>query len=96
MPTVTLQPFALVVECQAGESIFEIAARAGKPLTSACGAKATCGLCRIKILDGDAHLTPCNADEKRHLGNVTFLTKMRLGCQARVSGDVVVEIPRKS
>jgi uncharacterized 2Fe-2S/4Fe-4S cluster protein (DUF4445 family) len=35
-----------------------------------------------------------NADERRHLGNVYFLTKIRLSCQARVSqGDVTVEIP---
>jgi len=46
-----------------------------------------------EVLDGEAHLTPLNAAEKKHLGNVYFITKTRLACQARVSGDVVVELP---
>jgi ferredoxin len=55
--------------------------------------KATCGLCRVKILAGEAALSPFNAAEKKHLGNVYFITKTRLSCQSRVSGDVVVELP---
>jgi ferredoxin len=92
MPSVTFKHLdSLRVECQDGESIFEVALRAGRPLSSACGAKATCGLCRVRILGGEEHLTKLNDNEKKHLGNVYFITKVRLGCQARVSGDVVCE-----
>ena len=93
MPSVTFQPSGLRVACEAGESVFEVARRAGLAISTACVGKATCGLCRIKILDGEAVLTPFNAAEKKHLGNVYFITKMRLACQTRVSGDVVVELP---
>lgn len=81
------------IECPVGASIFEVAFGAGKPLASACGAKATCGLCRVKVVEGIEHLSPPSEAEKRHLGNVFFITKVRLGCQARVvgEGDVVVE-----
>jgi uncharacterized 2Fe-2S/4Fe-4S cluster protein (DUF4445 family) len=80
--------------CDDGESVFAIAKRVGLPITTACGAKATCGLCRVKIISGDAHLSPLNDVEKKHLGNVYFITRQRLSCQALVSGgDVVVEIP---
>ena len=82
----------LRVDCQTGESLYEIAWRIGKPLSSACGAKATCGLCRVKVTGGEDHLSELTDAEERHLGNVYYLTKLRLGCQARVQtdGDVTV------
>ena len=94
MATITFQPSGLRVECQPGESIYEVAWRSGAALASACGAKATCGLCRVKICAGEQFLTPLNENDKKHLGNVYFLTKVRLGCQARIvapEGDIVVE-----
>jgi hypothetical protein len=43
---------------------------------------------------GEEHLTPLGPPERKHLGNVYFITKLRLSCQARVSGgEVTVEIP---
>ena len=92
MPSVTFEHAgALRVECRDGESIFEVALRAGRPLPTACGGKASCGLCRVRIVAGAEFLSAVNVDERRHLGNVTFLTKLRLGCQARVTGgDVTV------
>jgi 2Fe-2S ferredoxin len=93
VPSVTFQPSGARVDCATGESVFEIGRRAGVAISTACVGKATCGLCRVKILDGEANLTPLNAAEKKHLGNVYFITKTRLACQARVSGDVVVELP---
>jgi 2Fe-2S ferredoxin len=93
LASVTFQPAGRRVECADGDSVFEVARRAGIEITTACVGKATCGLCRVKILDGEAHLTPLNAAEKKHLGNVYFITKVRLSCQTRVSGDVVVEVP---
>jgi ferredoxin len=47
----------------------------------------------VKIVAGEEALTPLNAAERKHLGNVYFITKQRLSCQARVCGDVVVQIP---
>jgi ferredoxin len=84
------------VDCAEGDSVFEVARRAGIAIATACVGKANCGLCRVKIVAGEAHLTPLNPAERKHLGNVYFITKLRLACQARVQGaaaDVVVEIP---
>jgi len=93
LATITFQPSGMRVECQPGESIYEVAWRSGAALASACGAKATCGLCRVKIVSGEQLLVPLTDHDKKHLGNVYFLTKVRLGCQARVAteGDIVVE-----
>jgi ferredoxin len=84
------------VACDAGDSVFEVARRAGVAVPTSCVGKATCGLCRVKIVAGEQHLSPLNAAERKHLGNVYFITKQRLACQARLLGpdaDVVVEVP---
>jgi 2Fe-2S ferredoxin len=93
VPSVTFLPSGLRADCADGESVFEVARRAGVAITTACVGKATCGLCRVKIAAGEDALSPLNAAERKHLGNVYFLTKLRLSCQARVCGDVVVHIP---
>jgi len=93
MASVTFQPSGLRVACDDGDSVFDVGRRAGLEISTACVGKATCGLCRVKILDGEAHLSTLNAAERKHLGNVYFITKTRLACQTRVSGDVVVELP---
>jgi ferredoxin, 2Fe-2S len=91
--SVTYLPSGVRLACDDGDTVFGVARNAGIAITTACGAKATCGLCRVKVISGEAHLSPINDVEKKHLGNVYFITKLRLSCQAQVSGDVVVEIP---
>ena len=94
MPSVTFLPGDLRVECAAGESVFDVGRRAGVRIPTSCVGNASCGLCRVKIVSGEDQLAPFNAAERRHLGNVYFLTKVRLSCQARVlGGDIVVEVP---
>ena len=94
MPTITYEPFHVSLPCADGESVFDVGRRNGVPISTACAGQATCGLCRVKIVAGEAHLSPFNAGERRHLGNVYFITKERLACQARVTGgDVVVAVP---
>ena len=95
MPAVTFMPGGHRIDAAEGESIFAIARRAHIPVATACVGKASCGLCRVKILAGEPHLSAFNADERKHLGNVYFITKVRLSCQARLmgEGEVMVEIP---
>ena len=93
MASVTFQPEGVTVECIDGEAVFFVAARAGVGIATACGAKATCGLCRVRIASGEQFTSPQNDDERKHLGNVYFITKVRLSCQTRVEGgDVTVQI----
>jgi ferredoxin len=93
MPQVTFEPIHLTIEGAEGDSLFELAQRHGIPVATACVAQATCGLCRMKVIAGGENLTPFNAGERKHLGNVYFITKERLSCQARLlGGDVVVEL----
>ena len=96
MAEVTFLPAHVVVTAAAGESLFEVARRSGVSISTACVGQATCGLCRVKVLAGEQHLTEFGAAERRHLGNVYFITRQRLACQARLLSDdsnVSVEVP---
>ncbi len=94
MPWIRFEPFDVRFECDDDESVFDVGRRNGVPIATACIGNGTCGLCRVKIVDGEDNLTPFNAAERRHMGNVYYLTKVRLACQACVfGGDVTVEVP---
>lgn len=93
-------PMDVCAEAHPGESLFEVAARVKVAVETACVGKGTCGLCRMKILAGEEHLSPPGDVDEKHLGNVYHLTKVRLSCQAMLrgggGGDVVVELaPRR-
>ena len=94
MPSITFLPDGPRIACEDDESIFDVGRRAGVRIPTSCVGKASCGLCRVKIVAGEEHLSALNSNERRHLGNVYYLTKIRLSCQARITGgDITVEIP---
>lgn len=96
MGRVTFQPGGVVASGVAGESLFEIGRRNGVPISTSCAGKASCGLCRVVIRAGEQHLSPMGPLERRHLGNVYFITKQRLSCQARLTtddADVTIDVP---
>ena len=97
MPTVTLisDGAETRVECTDGETLFEAGAKIAAGIETACVGKGTCGLCRVKIVAGAEHLTPYTDEERKHLGNVYHLTKVRLSCRCKLVADVTVEIVRK-
>ncbi|HEY0193160.1 MAG TPA: 2Fe-2S iron-sulfur cluster-binding protein [Kofleriaceae bacterium] len=85
------------VDLPLGASLFEAGARAQAAIDTACVGKGTCGLCRVKILAGAEHLVPYTDEERKHLGNVYHLTKVRLACRARLSadGEVTLQVVRR-
>lgn len=96
MPRITIAgPVPAVVECAVGETLFEAGAKVQAGIDTACVGKGTCGLCRVKILAGAENLVPFTDEERKHLGNVYHLTKVRLACRSRITGDVTFEVVRK-
>jgi ferredoxin, 2Fe-2S len=94
MPRVTIVGVG-DVEVAAGTSLFDAGAKLAAGIDTACVGKGTCGLCRIKIVDGAQHLNALTDEERKHLGNVYHITKVRLACRTLVAGDVAIEIVRK-
>jgi ferredoxin, 2Fe-2S len=97
MPRITIVGAAapVVVDAPPGDSLFDAAARVSAGVDTACVGKGTCGLCRVKIVAGAEHLNPYTDEERKHLGNVYHITKVRLACRCRPTGDVSIEIVRK-
>jgi ferredoxin len=93
VPVVTILPWGTHIEVAAGTTVFHAGRGAGIPIPTACVAKGTCGLCRVKIVAGAENLPPFSSVERQHLGNVYWINKLRLSCQIPVTGDVTVEVP---
>jgi 2Fe-2S ferredoxin len=96
MPRVTFLPAGTTADCSDGETVFEVGRRSGIAIETACVGKASCGLCRVRIVAGEENLSPQNDEERKHLGNVYFITRVRLSCQSIIrGGDVTVELAPK-
>lgn len=88
----TLWPSGEVIEVDGERSLFEQLKKAGKKIKSNCGGCASCGDCVIIIKSGELNLNPQPFEETRLLGNVFHITKERLSCQTKVTGDITIDI----
>ncbi|MFN3196837.1 MAG: 2Fe-2S iron-sulfur cluster-binding protein [Bradymonadia bacterium] len=79
------------VEAEDGDTLLRLAHKVEAPVHTLCNGAGACVQCKVKVLEGMAHLSSPNALEKRQLGNIFHLTQERLACQSEVHGDVVVE-----
>ncbi len=59
-------------------------------IPSACGGKGTCGLCKVKVLDGAGPLLPT---EEPFLSPEEIDDRVRLSCQIKVKNDISIAIP---
>jgi 2Fe-2S ferredoxin len=75
-------------------SLLEAAEFLGFPLTHDCGGNASCTTCRVEVEFGGENLSEIDFDEQDLLDRENLIEDFhRLGCQARVAGDVVVRVP---
>jgi len=75
-------------------SVLDIALANNIHLEHNCGGNCACTTCHVIVKEGMENLSPMQGDEEDRLDMAEGLTlHSRLGCQAVVKGDVVVEIP---
>ncbi|HZZ61607.1 MAG TPA: ASKHA domain-containing protein [Roseiarcus sp.] len=90
-----------------GTSLLAAARALGVDLDSVCGGRGICGRCQIEIAAGEFakhaiesradHATRWNEVEQRYVDKRGALApERRLGCQAKVCGDLVVDVPAES
>ena len=75
---------------QPGPSLRELLDRSAYRVRSACLGHGACGLCRVRLLAGDAG--PPQAAEKLQLSEAQLADGLRLACQIRPCTDLTVEI----
>ena len=75
-------------------SLLDIALANGIHLEHNCGGSCACTTCHVIVKEGAENLSEMQEDEEDRLDTAVGLTiRSRLGCQAVVRGDVVVEVP---
>jgi ferredoxin, 2Fe-2S len=95
MPRVTfLHPEGKSGEVEKNTSLLDAAKALGFPLNHDCGGNASCTTCRVEVQAGDEHLSEIEFEEQDLLDREALSEPWhRLGCQAKVLGDVVVRVP---
>lgn len=73
-----------------GESLMSTLNDNGIYLPSACGGKASCGQCKLQVLEGGGEILD---SERSHFTRKEIKNHWRLGCQTKVKGDFKIKIP---
>ena len=87
-------------------SVLDAARRFGVDLDSVCGGRGICGRCQIVVAEGDfakhgvtsvaSHLEPFTEPEERYRERSGLAADRRLGCHAKILGDLVIDVPPES
>ena len=86
--------------------MLEAARTIGVDLDSVCGGRGLCGRCQIEVSTGKfpkfglesrlTHLSPSGENEARYAERRALKDARRLGCAARIEGDLVIDVPPES
>ncbi len=90
-----------------GTSVLQAARELGVDLDSVCGGRGLCGRCQVQCANGEFskhnivsrpdHLSDATRVEARYQRiNGAFVDGRRLGCQATIQGNLVIDIPPDS
>jgi 2Fe-2S ferredoxin len=95
MPMVTfLHPQGLSGSVSLNTTLLDAAKELGFPLNHDCGGNASCTTCRVEVQEGAERLSEIDFEEQDLLDREGLSEPWhRLGCQAKVLGDVVVKVP---
>ena len=78
----------VVIECNAGENLLELARRANVAIDAPCSGNGSCGKCRVKLVEGTVE-----SPKTLHISDEEFAEGWRLSCSSRVIEDVTVLVP---
>lgn len=73
-----------------GNNVMATLNETGIFLPSACGGKASCGQCKLQVLEGGGEILD---SERSHFSRKEVKDHWRLGCQCKVKGDLKVKVP---
>ena len=103
---VIFQPSGRRGKVPKGISIIEASRRLGVDIETLCGEKTVCGKCVVRIEEGHfekfgiqsagSHVSPWQEAEEKFVTPQRREKGYRLGCAARVEGDILVFVPEAS
>jgi len=105
-PLVVFTPSGKRGRFQRGTSVLEAARQLGVDVDSVCGGRAICGRCQIMVSEGEfakfgilstaSSLGPVTEAEQRYGQRRGLKDGRRLGCQACIDADAVIDVPAES
>ena len=103
---VVFTPSGLRGRFEEGTNLLDAARTLGVDLDSVCGGRGICGRCQVVVSEGEFakhaitstsdHLTTFSEPEETYRERSGLAADRRLGCHARVCGDLVVDVPPES
>lgn len=78
------------IKVPAGNTLLQTLSMQEIYIPSACGGKGTCGVCKVKILEGGGELLPT---ETPHITPREAREGQRLSCQVKVRQDMKIQVP---
>jgi uncharacterized 2Fe-2S/4Fe-4S cluster protein (DUF4445 family) len=106
MAKVIFQPSGRRGEVPRGVTIIEASRKLGVDIEALCGENKVCGKCIIRIEEGifekygieskQAHVSPWQEEEDKYIVESNRRKGFRLGCVARIEGDLLVFVPEES
>ena len=78
----------VVIECNAGDNLLELARRANVAIDAPCSGNGSCGKCRVKLIEGEVETI-----KSRHITAEEYEAGWRLSCNCKVVTDCVVFVP---
>ncbi len=99
-------PSGLRGQVPLGTTVLQAAQRLGVDLESICGGQGKCRKCQVLPQQGEfskhgissraEHLSDFTETERHHQSKKRLKEGRRLGCNARILGDLVVDVPEES
>jgi len=80
------------LDVEGGSTLLSALAENKIFIPSACGGKATCGLCKLRVLDGAGPLLPT---EEPYLNAEEKANHTRLSCQVKIKKNLKIVIPEE-
>ncbi len=103
---VVFTPSGIRGEVEAGTDILSAARDLGADVASICGGNGLCTRCKVKLSVGSFpkhqitseadHLSPILETERKQIDEAALNEGYRLSCQARIQGDIVIDVPAQS
>ena len=100
------QPSGRRGEVDKGMTIIEASRRVGVDIEALCGEKKVCGKCKVRIEEGFyekygiqstmSHTSPWLEEEEKFINEEQKKLGYRLGCVAKVEGDLLIFVPEES
>jgi ferredoxin len=93
MPHIAFLPDQKSADVDNNTKLLLAGRKAGATIRFGC-ASCRCGTCGVKVIQGSDQLSPIKVDEEKLLKRLKLPTDgtVRLACQARATGDCVIDL----